>query len=158
MLMPIVSMNKMAMNESVATSCCWRNVTTAHKEYPEILHGGYVGTAYVEKYVTKTAYAGMSKTLFNLPYDYKGNGLTEPYISAPIYYDPDTTPGIWRYVGDEAPVHTEHFGKACKHEDGYCEYLELSREYRTNQHMDSTSKHGNITKWAEPHTSMQYSS
>ncbi|HIQ62050.1 MAG TPA: hypothetical protein IAA66_00510, partial [Candidatus Avichristensenella intestinipullorum] len=46
MLMPIVSMNKMSMNESVAASCCWRYVLGVHEQYPEILHGGKIGTTY----------------------------------------------------------------------------------------------------------------
>ena len=67
MLMPIVSMNKMSMNESVAASCCWRYVLGVHEQYPEILHGGKIGTTYEVK--------------LQLKGDYVANGVASGWLS-----------------------------------------------------------------------------
>jgi len=48
MLMPIVSMNKMAMNESVAASCCFQEVASPTNVYWEVLNGGWIGSGFVE--------------------------------------------------------------------------------------------------------------
>ena len=48
MLMPIVSMNKMAMNESVAATCCFQEVASPTNVYWEVLNGGWIGSGFVE--------------------------------------------------------------------------------------------------------------
>ena len=51
MVMPVVTINKMAMNESVASTCCYRDVVTPTAVYWEVLHGGSIGSGFVGGWV-----------------------------------------------------------------------------------------------------------
>ena len=57
MLKPIVSMNQMAMNESIATTCCYTwngNVTGS----ASVLHGGKLDVSYSYRYFYPQTYTG----------------------------------------------------------------------------------------------------
>ncbi len=57
MLKPIVSMNQMAMNESIATTCCYTwngNVTGS----ASVLHGGKLDVSYSYRYFYPETYTG----------------------------------------------------------------------------------------------------
>ena len=69
MLMPIVSMNKMAMNESIAVTCCYRQVPTPTAVYWEVLNGGWIGSGYVRERIMRDAFVGMSDSWFDLGQD-----------------------------------------------------------------------------------------
>ena len=156
MLMPIVSMNKMSMNESVAASCCWRYVLGVHEQYPEILHGGKIGTTYEVKLEQKGDYKGVtiSKGWLSLPYDVSAGWVVEP-----IYYDPDNS--LWRFAKDHTVVQKESVSVAkssCPHNDGSCSYYNDVPTYSQDMHIGATSAHGTEKKWDEPHKAVQYSS
>ena len=160
MLMPIVSMNKMSMNESVAASCCWRYVLGVHEQYPEILHGGKIGTTYEVK--------------LQLKGDYVANGVASGWLSqgydvAPalawqsISYNPDTNQ--WYRRSDKWIVNATSVApfvvagtQGCPHNDGSCSYYAEVPTYSQDMHIGATSAHANKKNWAEPHKAEQYSS
>ncbi len=158
MLMPIVSMNKMSMNESVAASCCWRYVLGVHEQYPEILHGGKIGTTYEVK--------------LQLKGDYVANGVASGWLSqgydvAPVLawqsisYNPDTKQ--WYRPSDTWIVNATNVApyvvkSSCPHNDGSCSYYQEVPDYQQDMHIGATSAHANKTNWAEPHKAVQYSS
>ena len=154
MLMPIVSMNKMSMNESVAASCCWRYVLGVHEQYPEILHGGKIGTTYEVKLTLKNKYKKMKNGWLSLDYDVAANWAIEP-----IYYDPDNN--LWKFSSNDTVVQKESVSvvkPSCTHDDGSCSYYEEVPTYSQDMHIGATSAHANEKKWDEPHKAVQYSS
>ena len=159
MLMPIVSMNKMSMNESVAASCCWRYVLGVHEQYPEILHGGKIGTTYEVKLTLKNKYKDLKSGWLALPYD-----VTADYAMKPINYYPDEEGGVWKYengnlVSKSALAEKGKLARSsCDHSDAGCEYYSEVPTYSQDMHIGATSAHGNEKKWDEPHKAVQYSS
>ena len=158
MLMPIVSMNKMSMNESVAASCCWRYVLGVHEQYPEILHGGKIGTTYEVKLKLKGDYAvsGVKSGWLALPYD-----VAVGDASRAIYYDANLDDWFWQdggkvYLKDN-PNLLDIVKSPCPHNDGSCSYYEEVPTYSQDMHIGATSAH--VTdNWADPHKAVQYSS
>ena len=69
MLSPIVSMNRMAMNESVAMTCCYRDVVTPTAVYWEVLHGGWIGSGYAEGWVKNPDYLDLDDSWLAYKYD-----------------------------------------------------------------------------------------
>ena len=154
MLMPIVSMNKMSMNESVAASCCWRYVLGVHEQYPEILHGGKIGTTYEVKLQLKEDYAGLKNGWLSLDYD-----VAPGWAKTRIYYDPDNN--VWKYASDGTEMKKEEVKVVksyCPHNDGSCSYYKEVPTYSQDMHIGATSAHGTEKKWDEPHKAVQYSS
>ena len=157
MLMPIVSMNKMSMNESVAASCCWRYVLGVHEQYPEILHGGKIGTTYEVKLQLKGAYVanGVASGWLSQGYD-----VTPELALYSISYNPDTKQ--WYRPSDNWIVNATNVApyvvkSSCPHNDGSCSYYQEVPDYQQDMHIGATSAH--VTKkWAEPHKAVQYSS
>ena len=158
MLMPIVSMNKMSMNESVAASCCWRYVLGVHEQYPEILHGGKIGTTYEVKLTLKGDYAvsGVKNGWLSLDYD-----VIPGVAACAISYDPDAK--VWRDANDVAidkatlASYKQVVKSYCTHDDGSCSYYNEVPTYSQDMHIGATSAH--VTdNWAEPHKAVQYSS
>ena len=160
MLMPIVSMNKMSMNESVAASCCWRYVLGVHEQYPEILHGGKIGTTYEVKLELEDAYAanGVASGWLALPYDV---GVSDAKLN--ISYNPGRDDWFWQYGGEdyyikENPNLLDIVKSPCPHNDGSCSYYKEVPDYQQDMHIGATSAHANLKAWDEPHKAVQYSS
>ena len=158
MLMPIVSMNKMSMNESVAASCCWRYVLGVHEQYPEILHGGKIGTTYEVKLQLKGDYAtnGVASGWLSQGYD-----VTPEIALHSISYNPDTKQ--WYRASDGWSVNATSVApyvvkSSCPHNDGSCSYYKEVPVYQQDMHIGATSAHANEKKWDEPHKAVQYSS
>ena len=158
MLMPIVSMNKMSMNESVAASCCWRYVLGVHEQYPEILHGGKIGTTYEVKLTLKNKYKDLKSGWLALPYDV---GVSDAKLN--ISYNPGRDDWFWQYGGEdyyikENPNLLDIVKSPCPHNDGSCSYYQEVPVYQQDMHIGATSAHANEKKWDEPHKAVQYSS
>ena len=158
MLMPIVSMNKMSMNESVAASCCWRYVLGVHEQYPEILHGGKIGTTYEVKLTLKNKYKGLKSGWLAQGYD-----VTPDLALQSISYDPDEKQwyhpsGKWIVNATNVAKYVVDGTQGCPHNDGSCSYYEEVPTYSQDMHIGATSAHANEKKWDEPHKAVQYSS
>ena len=157
MLMPIVSMNKMSMNESVAASCCWRYVLGVHEQYPEILHGGKIGTTYEVKLQLKNKYKDLKSGWLALPYD-----VDVVAAGREISYNPGRDDWFWQegkndYYLKDYPDRFKIVKSPCPHNDGSCSYYEEVPTYSQDMHIGATSAH--VTdNWDEPHKAVQYSS
>ncbi len=161
MLMPIVSMNKMSMNESVAASCCWRYVLGVHEQYPEILHGGKIGTTYEVKLTLKGDYVtnGVASGWLSQGYD-----VSPALAWQSISYNPDTnqwylrSDNNWIVNATNVAPYVVSNTQGCPHNDGSCSYYKEVPTYSQDMHIGATSAHGTEKKWAEPHKAEQYSS
>lgn len=181
MMMPIVSMNKMAMNESVATTCCYRQVPTPTAVYWEVLNGGWIGSGYKDTLQWRDGYEHLEdinmSAWLNLGYDLKGdaadvvdfmtnntlvygavNATAEPkyWINSVSQLMPNMSLGtqIANVSGGKTLL-----GDVCDHDGTNCNYRVLAAVYSENQHFESTSKHDTgKANWQNPHDATQFSS
>lgn len=183
MKMPIVSMNRMAMNESVATTCCYRKVPTATVLYWEVLHGGWVGNGFVEQALWRDSLGSGATWTRNVGLDFTtadGVGwdtVTEVAakyeivtisdvrrlwdIEAGEVYDngdggTSVQSGMRTILSDYITIQQD-----CSHTDlSTCKMKYLDQYYATDQHFESTSSHDVATgqSWNKAHDARQYSS
>ena len=185
MLMPIVSMNKMAMNESVAATCCYHEIASPTNVYWEVLHGGWIGSGYVSvadylhrSYKAWTAF-GYDLASFNpakdggLPALASAKGAddrttwyvqTDPSES----FDDFIQNGGYTGSGDAwIPLQdwfdTNSFGaypgSACTHKDSTCLYRYEEIQHLNNQHFEATSGHRTAgDNWNKPHNASGFNS
>jgi len=159
MIKPIVSMNKMAMNESVATSCCFAEIVTSNnKVVYDVLYGGYLGSDLRQEHVWNSA---INKSWKLLPYDVVGlNGASTISVTTDsdgknVYIvDNNLKIGDWISATSGASQ-----GKNCPHEDGYCSYITSDYILVDDQHIDSTGAHfSGGDSWAKPHKAKKHNS
>lgn len=166
MLMPIVSMNKMAMNESVAATCCYKEVGSTNNIYWQPLNGGHLGPSYVENlgWIDDKA-----KAWGQLSFDVNGlidsNGVwqegghvlskrVDSLGNSEWWIDEAKTVDQW--IADMPHVSR---GRSCSHSDGTCPYRVFKITYETNQHVGATTKHTTGgDDWDKPHTAKQFNS
>ena len=158
MLKPVVNMNKMAMNESVATSCCYREVVDVTNIVWKTLYGGYIGTAYKDSLTQTAAAKSSKKAQFALKYTkYDFVGTAEP--TNVIW---DAIKGEWMF--DTLPVDQWAYQwgvtkTTCNHDTDRCEYLDYDTTIANIQHIGATAKHDTAgDSWAKPHEAKQWSS
>ena len=156
MIKPIVSMNKMAMNESVATSCCFAEIVTSNNKIMwDVLYGGYIGSNLVYDHAWDE---DTSKSWKWLPYDVKGittQSLTMTVVDGKNVYMVDGTMTLEQWIGHG---HGSK-GKDCAHVDGYCDYITSDYKLVDDQHIDSTGAHfSGGDNWAKPHKATKHSS
>ncbi|MCL1965402.1 MAG: hypothetical protein FWF69_10175 [Firmicutes bacterium] len=166
MLMPIVSMNKMAMNESVAATCCFKESASPTNVYWTTLNGGWIGQGYVETLDWK-----VSKRLLNgwtaLGYDVKVPNDRYDLVTFPALWKNEAT-GTWMvdYTGGAIDLDvffvsqdTIKRGDSCKHDSTNCKYRVWDIVWKQNYHFDSTTKHTNgVDDWTVPHEAKQFNS
>ena len=166
MLKPIVSMNQMAMNESIATTCCYKWNGVSITGSATVLHGGNLNASYTYDYYYPdntqkiTNSTPVSNAWFNVPlaptYAYKDlvkDGYSVPYKSAGEWYV-DNTP-ITQYAGTDI-IDTTAW-KWVNPDTFYTAY----KTGVSLEHVGSTSAHykyqyGN--EWLADHAAVQYSS
>lgn len=182
MLKPIVSMNQMAMNESIATTCCyaWNAVTASNIYAPSpatVLHGGKLSADWdydyyyplgltinssddldrlVEKGVAVEASGGWLNVPLAPTYAYRSmvsSGSGLPYQSGGEWYSNGTA--ITQYSGTDI-INTDVW-----------QWVDSSSFYTTVRtsayvkHVGSTSPHFKWTtdhSWLTDHNAAQYSS
>ena len=156
MLMPIVSMNKMSMNESVAASCCWRYVLGVHEQYPEILHGGKIGTTYEVNLTLAEGFENMATGWLAMSSDLKKD--YSHWSDYQLNFNPDAEQQ-WTFAdGSNANPLEGLTGVYCPHDDASCLYYDEVPTYSQDMHIGATSAHANLKAWDEPHKAVQYSS
>lgn len=181
MLMPIVSMNKMAMNESVATTCCYREVATPTAMYWEVLNGGWIGSGYVDGATRNSAYQYLNKSWLDYKYDVIFTAGPDPDVdmSASVRYESllypagaTTAVSNWYVYGTDGLLlgtMSEYLGglgvptrtdETCDHKtNSKCVYNTIGATFKENQHFESKTKHTTGgTDWAKPHTADKFSS
>lgn len=172
MLMPIVSMNKMAMNESVAATCCYHEVASPTNVFWEVLHGGWIGAGYVD---VLGWWSSSYKDWTALAYDVKGvkndNGTYNalPKIAKTTVPQADGTtltqwdvydPNLgWVELCDFFKLDNPFSqGALCTHDSQECAYRFQEVQHLPNQHFQSTSAHKTADNWKVPHDAKQFNS
>lgn len=180
MMMPIVSMNKMAMNESIAVTCCYREVATPTAVYWEVMNGGWIGSGYVNTtgWYDNFEAAVSGKVWQKYEWDINGaggndlnaliNGVRPEYGDYTTFggeaktgwFVPDSVNGVGSMDAANATAANEGWtrGKSCTHVDGTCNYRYDENAYAQNQHWNATTAHGGITAWSAPHGAARYNS
>lgn len=185
MLMPIVSMNKMAMNESVAATCCYHEKASPTNVYWEVLNGGWIGSGYVElknydkfnaddngwlKYTHDIKDTWASGTLPVLSKTLAGTwvvNMNQNYISSLVPVDLiwDSKAGAddaWYSLSDWLTYKGTGMRDAtCSHNDSTCYYFLSDIQHKSNQHFQATTKHSVPTSgqsWNLPHDVGQFNS
>ena len=164
MLKPIVSMNQMAMNESIATTCCykWNGVSVTGSA--TVLHGGkldvnyHYGYYYPETNETIKVSNGWMNVAVVPNYEYKERVMSSanlPYLCGGDWYDGDAA--ITKWGGIEL---TDAGKVAWKIKDPSSYYKKVLEGYDIT-HKGATSAHYKWTSgnnWLADHTAVQYSS
>ena len=143
MLKPVVNMNKMAMNESIATTCCFVWNGTSYAGSATMPHGGTLVAKYNTAYYLK-ADRGLeiSKGWIN----WKGGHITDTTLMA---YAPYESAGKWYCNSVEltsansASLTGLTFGW-CDHNNAGCAYEKVST-LSSMTHVGATSAHYNYT-------------
>ena len=143
MLKPVVNMNKMAMNESIATTCCFVWNGTSYAGSATMPHGGTLVAKYNTAYYLKTNRGlEISKGWIN----WKGGHITNRVLMADAPYESD---GKWYCNGVELisansaslPGLTFNW---CDHNNAGCAYEKVST-LASMTHVGATSAHYNYT-------------
>jgi hypothetical protein len=165
MLMPIVSMNKMAMNESVAATCCYKLVLAGSSNFTEVLHGGYVGDGYIESFAWDAKWSAIDKKLAeSTKHDIKTPSQLADWQ---IYQDYEGT--WWVMPGGNAKDTVNNtkvsgmgwYGAACTHDTALCGMKAQTVTWTKDQHWGATTAHSTVpttTTFDKPHAAKQYAS
>ena len=168
MLKPIVSMNQMAMNESIATTCCYVWNGTSLLGSASLPHGGQL----VAKSST-TSYVQIDDTRYVLNgtwYGYTGGHVANPAIAGCVVTTAtDGTAGYHDHTVGSAFVPMKDAIVAGNIKDGYCDhknpatcpYFKETKFAGAFTHTGATSGHYTWTggnTWLADHTAVQYSS
>ena len=144
MLKPVVNMNKMAMNESIATTCCFVWNGTSYAGSATMPHGGTLVAKYNTTYYLKGANRGVevSKGWIN----WKGGHIKTANWNGQNPYE---SAGKWYVSGQElsesnaASFYYIDFGW-CDHNNPGCAYEKVST-LASMTHVGATSAHYNYT-------------
>ena len=156
MMMPVVQLRAMAMNESVAATCCYRESASPTNTYWATLNGGWIGQAYAPG---ETKWDSLVHTSWKwLDYDvsnvddgsilsYSVAGSVTLFDVGGVSLDSFLNDGTHKKLG------------SCKHADGSCAYISAPVILKPNQHCGSKSKHDTGgTAWSKPHDAKQWGS
>ena len=143
MLKPVVNMNKMAMNESIATTCCFVWNGTSYAGSATMPHGGTLVAKYNTAYYLKSNRGlEISKGWTN----WKGGHITTTDLMA---YPPYESAGKWYCntveltSANTASLPGLTFGW-CDHNNAGCAYEKVST-LASMTHVGATSAHYNYT-------------
>ena len=170
MLKPIVSMNQMAMNESIATTCCYVWNGTSLLGSASLPHGGQLvaqskSTSYVQ--IKDTRYP-----LNNTWWGYTGGHVVESTAaSCVITNSTDATDGVLGFhdhTGSNGFTTMKQAIADKRVKEGFCDhknpetcpYFKVST-FNGFNHVGATSAHYTYTgghSWLQDHTAVQYSS
>ena len=166
MLKPIVSMNQMAMNESIATTCCYKWNGNTITGSATVLHGGkidanvkygyyYPGTDAPDAEVFEVSNGWLNVPCYYVGVDYRdvlGSEYNLPYKSSGDWYT-GTTP----ITSNQGNIVLDTNWKFADPASYYVKY----KKSTTLNHVGSTSAHYKWTEgnnWLADHTAVQYSS
>ncbi len=178
MKMPIVFMTKMAMNESVAATCCYKQVASPTNVYWDLPHAGWVGNGYVDVRARKDpslkAWEVFGFDLSGLAFTNGKLTTVPPGIATMVDTNGNTTygvvdSGVAPSGGRQYPTLDEFFagqstysrGSSCDHKvtgSNVCAYYDQSPQYKVGWHFEAKSKHANLDNWALPHEVVQFNS
>ncbi len=171
MKMPVVSLNQMAMNESVAATCCFKVDTINGSVYETVLSGGAINvvTENVIKY--KDAVCTLPGCWLSIKGDFTPalNGdhlaIKKDLFGNSVYCSVDAGGAVTGillagdltsagYAGDTVSIQwtldggvqtynliTDHSHRYCDHQGLYCDYVEDITQQFVRKHVGSTVEH-----------------
>lgn len=167
MIMPAVTRRRMAMNESICTTCCYRVVASPTNYYWEVQNGGLIqetiGTELIWKENIPKAWAELSYDV-----DYSA---WEGLHAKPSYSFEDDTWWVLYYTKDSAlcKVLLRDFisgpdamasvtNEGCRHIDHNCLYIDAVPAF-LYEHVDATEPHKTAgVNFSANHAAMQFNS
>ena len=168
MLKPIVSMNQMAMNESIATTCCYVWNGNSILGSASLPHGGQLkansnSASYVQ--IGNTKYP-LNSTWYGYTGGHVVNGDTAQCVVTTAI---DGTLGYHSHVGVNGFSTMKEGIAAGFIKEGYCDhknpetcpYFKETKFAGSFTHTGATSAHYDMTsgnRWLADHTAVQYSS
>ena len=170
MLKPIVSMNQMAMNESIATTCCYVWNGTSLLGSASLPHGGQLVAGSKTTYYTWNADRTVAKEINKSWLNWTG-GHVNPNFASWKYNAVDSQGNNVAYVtkdnvrddlyiGDKVNSNIA-FAGYCDHKGADCWYTKETSFDKTFTHVGATSAHYTWTtghKWLMDHEAVQFSS
>ncbi|MEG0767371.1 MAG: hypothetical protein RR482_06615 [Clostridia bacterium] len=174
--MPIVAMNEMAMNESIASDCCYAYTETGLDRISKVINGGTIGTVKVNCWKSDIA-ANLKIDQFKgiipaCPHYYSvmtNEGLLNPGSVTKIWFmanggritpnngNDGFTPA--QEAERAAGYRTSWTGSAyCTHDSSQCPWISIAAA-QNQQHIGATVPHalGGVG-WAQPHKAYQFNS
>lgn len=164
MIKPIVNMNRMAMNESIATTCCYAWNGTSLLGSAQVLHGGNLGAVtYFKYYYPETNNSvQVNEAWMNVGvvpnYNYRDRvtGTTNlPYLSGGEWYDGQAA--ITKFGGlelTEAGKEAWLIARPVNYYKQTVDHVEITHTGATSAHYQW--QNGNA--WLVDHKAVQYSS
>ena len=165
MLKPIVSMNKMAMNESIATTCCyiWNGTSVAGSAI--LPYGGNLYQNKVSTYYYPKTDLAVSSAWLDLPLVAKNEAAARALDLSSHVNLPIKSNGNW-YVGSE-PLTRENGMELTALGDQYYKVGNPRAEYAVYvtsgdmMHANAKAAHANVNnqnRWLADHKAYQYAS
>ena len=168
---PIVSVNNMSMNESVAATCCFRIDNVNGSVYETVLSGGSIELITKNVMQYKEGFCDKSNCWLSIPGDFlpalNGDHLAikKDIFGNKVYCAVDAGGAILgvlqtsdltssAYVGDLVLVTwnetdgqqtynliTDHSHRYCDHQGTYCDYVDGVTQQITRNHVGATVEH-----------------
>lgn len=169
MIMPVVSRQKMAMNESICATCCYRYVVSPTNYSWEVLYGGLVGQPQNSNPNMLVWREGIPKAWAELPYDVDFS-VREGMQAKPSYSVVDSKWYVLYFANDvpftKMPLEQFMSGpdalaavvnEGCRHIDESCLYIDVIPA--PSLHTGATDAHatGGLD-YAADHVALQFNS
>ena len=175
MLKPIVSMNQMAMNESIATTCCYVWNGTSILGSASLPHGGKLNAGSETPYYTWDEGHNNAVAIDSSWLKWTGGHVSTAYASKKYLYNGVDSEGknivyIEGNPTSAAPLFDANGklntkiavnGTFCTHNSSDCWYTKETSFAKSFQHVGATSAHYTWTsghEWLKDHTAVQFSS
>ena len=186
MLKPIVSMNQMAMNESIATTCCYVWNGTSILGSASLPHGGQLkanNKTNLYLALSETTSVPLNSSWLNYHAGHVNNAEYAGYVinkglpgrigcelETPGHYDDwvvyqHNANGNWEPIHDKVTTALKCFitpiGYCAHNGDANCPYVKVTSFAKSFTHTGATSGHYTWTggnSWLADHTAVQYSS
>lgn len=164
MKMPVVAYRKMSMNESVASTCCFRVVVHPTNFYSEVLHGGTLEEGALPAWISE-----IPREWAQLDFDVDFSGYTGETL---IPFRNELLDGWWVLgVSDGAIVSAAPMdallgdpgdglktaNAGCAHGTSACLYFTDGEDGWLHKHSADAHMYGG-DNWKEPHEAMQFNS
>jgi len=163
MKMPIVSLNNMAMNESVAATCCYSHNHINGHYFDSVLNGGALETRIIETpvYVNSAVQSWLNVTEGDFKWAVEGFVLEQKFNNVTNSWETGLVDSegkwivfnaaTWPRVGTNGLAHCDHKGE-------YCSYISDYIHTPYTAHVGATVAHSASKNWADDHAAIRFNS
>ena len=160
MKMPIVSLNNMAMNESVAATCCYSHNHINGHYFDSVLNGGALEIRIAETpiYKDQLMRSWLSVTTGDYVEATQGLELTSEFNTVTGAWEYGTyVEGTWTPLAKCTKVDNFNLGY-CDHKGEYCSYIKDYKHEQYTAHVGATVAHSASKNWAADHAAIRFNS